>query len=171
MTQKPTPDFFLYTSNWRGKPTFKALPVREDAPFIELIYDTFDKVLYVVLKLSNRTLQFLPKIDKYGDLIEMKSPRKFRNVESRAAEERVEISRYTEFTIEKREEIEVFLKRFCENEENFREVYFKFLDAPADNDTPVKIEMSPEQQMEKLNELVAGAKEHGAELKIVKEEQ
>lgn len=166
MTQKP---LWLYTSSWRGKPTFKALPVSEDCAYIETIYDTFDKVLYVVLKISNRTLQFLPKVDKNGDLIEMQRPRKFRNIESRAAEERVEISRYTEFTIEKEEEIKRFLIRFCENEEDARKMYSKFLEAPADVEQTAANTPSPEQQIAQLNALVEGAKEHGAELKIVKE--
>ncbi len=167
MTQKPT-CLFLYTSEWRDKPTFKALPVSQDSPFLEIIYDTHSKGLHVVLKFTNKTLQFVPKIDKFGDLISLKSPRKFRNQDSRAAEERIEISRPAEYFIENREEIENFIKRFCENEEDFQTVYTKFLDAPADTIEP-QIQMSPEQQMEHLNKLVEGAKEHGAESKIVKE--
>ncbi len=158
MTQRPT-CLFLYTSEWRDKPTFKALPTSQDSPFLEIIYDTHSKGLHVVLKFTNKTLQFVPKIDKFGDLISLKSPRKFRNQDSRAAEERIEISRPAEYFIENRTEIENFIKRFCENEEDFRDIYTKFLDAPADVEMQATMQPSPDQQ---IADLVKGAEEHEA---------
>lgn len=154
MTQEKKPNLFLYTSTWRDKPTFKALPTSEETPYVEIIYDTFAQGLYVVLKHPTRLLQFLPKIDKFGDIVELPRPRKYRNIESRAAEERVELSRHTEFFIEKREEVEAFIARFCENEESFREVYTAFLNAPADVEAPPAQQMSPEEAIK----LIAGDK-------------
>lgn len=153
-TQEKKPNLFLYTSVWRDKPTFKGLPTCEETPYVEIIYDTYAKGLYVVLKHPTRVLQFLPKISKDGDVVELQRPRKFRNTDSRAAEERVELSRHTEFFIEKREEVEAFLKRFCENEELFREAYTTFLNAPADVEGPSAQQMSPEEAIK----LIAGDK-------------
>ncbi len=163
MTQNTDKCLRLYSSNWREKPSFKMMPTTSNSVWLEAIYDPFSKSLFCILKHTQKTFRFLPRVDKNGDFIEMTRPRKYRNQESRAAEERLEVDTPAEFILEKREEIESFINRFVENTEYYD--YQSFLDAePATEEK----QTTPEQQ---IGELTAGLEKAGAQvLSVVKEE-
>lgn len=106
----------LISSAWEGKPTFKMIPVSNDAPFNEVIFDPEQKVLAIVGKEKKQTFHMLPKLDDTGRLI----PLKHRRVDGKDyAEERRLIDTYYEYFVEKQEEIVAFIKYFAVNAGNY----------------------------------------------------
>ena len=59
----------LVASEWNGKPSFRAMPVTADCPYVECIFDPESKVFVVISKTKRNTLQMLPKLDEYGQAI------------------------------------------------------------------------------------------------------
>ena len=57
----------LIKSEWNGKPSFRAIPVTENCPNVECIFDPESKVFVVISKTKRNTLQMLPKLDEYGN--------------------------------------------------------------------------------------------------------
>ena len=163
MEQKKS--MMLYTSIWREKQTFKACPTSADSPYLEFIYDTQAKTMFCLLKFVNKALQFVNKVDKFGDFIKLERPLKYRAQDALGAQERIEIERPAEYILEKREDIEAFLERFCENESTFD--YKTYLDAPSTAEqTPAKLQMVNEGQTPE--DLIKGMVPKG--LSVVKEE-
>jgi hypothetical protein len=59
-------NMMLVSSEWSGKPSFRAMPVTVGCPYVECIFDPESKVLVVISKTKRNTLQMLPKLDEYG---------------------------------------------------------------------------------------------------------
>ena len=59
----------LVASEWNGKPSFRAMPMTADCPYVECIFDPESKVFVVISKTKRNTLQMLPKLDEYGQAI------------------------------------------------------------------------------------------------------
>lgn len=62
-------NMMLVASEWNGKPSFRAMPVTADCPYVECIFDPESKVFVVISKTKRNTLQMLPKLDEYGQAI------------------------------------------------------------------------------------------------------
>ena len=59
-------NMMLVASEWNGKPSFRAMPVTADCPYVECIFDPESKVFVIISKTKRNTLQMLPKLDEYG---------------------------------------------------------------------------------------------------------
>ena len=59
----------LVTSEWNGKPSFRTIPMTENCPYVECIFDPESKVFVIISKTKRNTLQMLPKLDEYGNPI------------------------------------------------------------------------------------------------------
>lgn len=106
----------LFTSFWGNNKTFKMMPVVEDCPFIEAIYDPSTMLLVVISKSKHEKLQMLERLDADGSPIKAKKP-KLNNKPWQ--EQRVSMNILQEYYITEEAEQEEFIKEFGINAESF----------------------------------------------------
>ena len=68
-------NMLLIKSSWNDGETFKLLPVSQDCPYVECIFDPATKVFVVISKVSKTSLHMLPKLDDNGDPAPLKTKR------------------------------------------------------------------------------------------------
>jgi hypothetical protein len=59
----------LISSEWNGHNTFRLIPVTNDSPYVECIYDVTSGLFVIIGKVTKTTLHMLPKLDDNGDPI------------------------------------------------------------------------------------------------------
>ena len=57
----------LISSEWNGHNTFRLIPVSNDCPYVECIYDVTSGLFVIIGKVTKTTLHMLPKLDDNGD--------------------------------------------------------------------------------------------------------
>ena len=69
MTEYPKfgKNMFLHTSYWGDRKTFKLMPVTEDCPFTEVIYDPATTLLVVIGRHHKQNFETVPRLDDNGD--------------------------------------------------------------------------------------------------------
>jgi hypothetical protein len=119
----------LITSTWGAdaQKTFKLIPVTQDAPFNEGIYDADSKVLALISKQKKESMHMLPRLNEFGDLTPMKIGKRPNGKEY--AEERKTLETFYEYYVENVEEIKYLLESLAVNSDSFD--YAKYVDAPA----------------------------------------
>jgi hypothetical protein len=118
----------LVTSTWGPAKTFKMMPVSNDCPFNECIFDVQSKVLAIISKQSKESLHMLPKLDDKGDIVRLKIGKKEDGKDY--AEERKMLSTFYEYYIIEKEEIEGFIKHFAANADEFDYMQYLNLEIP-----------------------------------------
>lgn len=115
-------NMLLIQSDWNEEKTFKLIPLSNECPYIEAIYDPSTKVLVMISRISMTKLHMLPKLDDNGDPAPLKAPRK----NGRAVkEERKSIETFQEFYIDNNEAIDAIVDIFAVNKDKFD--YKKFI--------------------------------------------
>jgi hypothetical protein len=113
----------LVKSSWNDKETFRTLPISNDCPYVECIWDPEQKVFVVIGKVVKTTLHMLPKLDDNGDPAPLKTQRPNGR---RVKEERKTIETFQEYYVEDRDAMKYILENMCANVAEFD--YSKFLD-------------------------------------------
>lgn len=114
----------LIKSSWNEGETFRLLPVSEDCPYVECIFDPGTKVFVVISKVVKTTLHMLPKLDDNGD----PAPLKVKRANGRMVkEERKQIETFQEYYIEDVNAMEALIDLFAVNKSTFD--YRKYLKA------------------------------------------
>jgi hypothetical protein len=110
-------NMLLVSSYWGENKSFKLIPVTNDSPFTEGMYDPTTNILVMIGKDKKNTLHMITKLDDNGDPIEMKvKPRKNgKNYK----EERKTVETYQEYYILEKPEQEDFIKMFAVNAGTF----------------------------------------------------
>lgn len=103
----------VYATQWHGTASFRMLPISEDCPFNEVLYNPNEKVLAVISKDQKDKPQLLPKLNDRGELIPSKTGSK-----SPWQEERRMMPAYYEYYVEDAEDIDFFIKTFAVNPEH-----------------------------------------------------
>jgi hypothetical protein len=101
----------VYRSNWYGKDSFRMLPISEDCPFLEVIFDPSTKVLAVIGKSKKDKPQMAPKLNSKGQPITVKSAEGTAGL----AEERLVFESYYEYYIDDPDDIIAFVKMYAMN--------------------------------------------------------
>ena len=109
-------NMLLIQSDWNEEKTFKLIPLTNDCPYIEAIYDPSTKVLVMISRISMTKLHMLPKLDDNGDPAPLKVPRK--NGRS-VKEERKTIETFQEFYIDNHDAIDDLVDIFAVNKDKF----------------------------------------------------
>lgn len=104
-------NMMIYSSKWNDKSTFRMMPITNDCPFNEAIYDPEQKVLAIVSKDRKDKPMMMPRLNDRGDLV----PAKRANGEAGWQEQRVIIPAYYEYYIEDINDIVKFVQKFAEN--------------------------------------------------------
>lgn len=109
-------NMLLIQSDWNEEKTFKLIPLTNDCPYIEVIYDPSTKVMVMISRVSMTKLHMLPKLDDNGDPAPLKVPRK----NGRAVkEERKTIETFQEFYIDNVDAIDALIDIFAVNKDKF----------------------------------------------------
>ena len=59
----------LVQSSWQENQTFRLIPVTDNCPYVECIFDPGTKVFVIISKTTKQSLHMLPKLDDYGQVI------------------------------------------------------------------------------------------------------
>lgn len=100
----------LVESTWQDTKTFKMIPVSNDCPYVECIFDPSSKVLVLIGKTTKTSLHMLPKLDEYGKAI---------SGNRGAKQERKSIDTFQEYYIEEEKDIKEITKMFAVNASKF----------------------------------------------------
>lgn len=65
----------LITTYWGDRKTFKLMPIDNNCPYMEVIYDINTDLLAVLSKASKENLQLVPKLDDDGNQVAVKKPK------------------------------------------------------------------------------------------------
>jgi hypothetical protein len=127
----------LITSTWgsNAQKTFKLIPVTDDCPYNEGIYDADSKVLALISKEKKESMHMLPKLNEWGDLTPMKIGKRPNGKDY--AEERKTLETFYEYYVENVEEVKYLLNSLAINSDSFD--YAVYLDAAPKS----KIEAAP----------------------------
>lgn len=100
----------LVESTWQDTKTFKMIPVSNDCPYVECIYDPSSKVLVLIGKTTKTSLHMLPKLDEYGKAV---------SGNRGAKQERRSIDTFQEYYVENEKDIKELVKMFAVNASKF----------------------------------------------------
>lgn len=118
-------NMLLITSYWGNADTFKMIPITEDCPYAEVIYDPATTLLVVISKIQKENFQMVPKLDSDGNSIQAKKPKQNGKP---FAEQRSRLNVLQEYYLPNEEEQESFIARFAVNANDFD--YKKFMRDP-----------------------------------------
>jgi len=102
------------------------IPISQECPYNECIYDPEQKMLAVISKQCKETFQMVPKFNDKGDIAYLKSPRE--NGKNYAEERRV-VDTWFEYYIENANDIKNFVNYFISNTDSIT-IANGFIDAP-----------------------------------------
>lgn len=112
----------LFTSYWGEKDTFKLMPITEDCPYAEVIYDPATTLLVVISKIHKSNFQMVAKLDDDGNNIPAKRPVPG-GVPYR--QQRVMMDVLQEYYLTDKDEQEAFIKEIATNADTYN--YARFL--------------------------------------------
>ena len=116
----------LTTSNWGPYKTFKLMPLTQDCPFIEAIFDPSSKILAIISKHSKQAYHFVPKIDDNGDPVKLRINKRPNGKDIK--EQRVLLPTHAEYYVQDKSEIESILHLYAINVDTFDYgIYFEDL--------------------------------------------
>ena len=110
-------NMMLVNSSFRGVKSFSLIPVAEDCPYSEVMYDPASSVLAVITKIEKKMFRMIAKLDDDGNPKLLKTPNK--QTGEIHQKERVELTTLTEFYISDKKDINDFVNIFAINAESF----------------------------------------------------
>lgn len=109
MTNTYGNNMLLISSLFKGDDSFSMIPVTDDCPYAEILFDPSNKLLVVISKLKKQVLHMVPRLDESGNPMKDKL-QKFK-------EQRIQIETFNEIYIMKKEEIINFISNFAVNKD------------------------------------------------------
>jgi hypothetical protein len=106
----------LVNSTWNDKQTFRTLPVSDNCPYIECIWEPEQKILVVISKITKTAFHMVPKLDDNGDPISVKTKRP--NGKS-FKEEKKSVETFQEYYIEDIDAMILLFETTCINAKTF----------------------------------------------------
>jgi hypothetical protein len=119
MTEKSSfgKNMMLISSAFRGVKSFSIIPVTQDCPYVEAMFDPTSGILAVISKIKKQAMHMVPKLDENGQPVRLKAV----NMETgkTVKEQRVQIETFSEIYITEKDEIAQFVYMFAVNVEQF----------------------------------------------------
>lgn len=109
-------NMLIVNSSWNDGETFRLLPLTNDCPYVECIWDPSTKVFVIISRITKTTLHMLPKLDDNGDPAPLKTKRANGRL---VKEERKTIETFQEFYVEDANAIEKMVDLFAVNASTF----------------------------------------------------
>lgn len=104
------------TSVWNGQESFKVIPLVENCPYVEMIYDPEASMLVIISKIIKDAYHMIPKMDDKGDIVPTKNRK---SPDKTYAEERRLVQSFQEYYLYKKEEVRDIIAKFAINADNF----------------------------------------------------
>ncbi len=117
-------NMMLVNSVFRNARSFSLIPVSNDSPYVEAMFDPTSSILAVITKNRKQSFHMMPRLDDNGQPQRLKTP----NMETgkTVKEQRVQIDTFNEFYLNEKADIETFVELFAINASSFD--YKSFLD-------------------------------------------
>ena len=110
------PTMRLTTSPWQGMNSFSLMPISNDCPYVEALYNPMAKTLAIIGKTKKDSFHMVPRMDDNGKAQMIKNAT---DPQKPFKMQRIEQESYTEYYISVREEVEAFIKEFATNHEDY----------------------------------------------------
>lgn len=110
------PTMKLVTAPWQDGKTFRLIPVTNDCPFSEGVYDPDSKVLVLMSRIRKESFHMMPKLDDNGDIMKTKTGRLNGK---QYKEERKTLETFSEYYISEKEEIIEMLGELATNSDKY----------------------------------------------------
>ena len=110
-------NMMLVNSTFRNAKSFTLIPVSNDSPYVEAMFDPTSGILAVISKVMKQSYHMVPKLDDEGQPMRLKKP----NMQTgkTVKEERRLVDTFSEFYLNDRADIETFIHMFAINADNF----------------------------------------------------
>ena len=125
-------NMILASNYWGEAKSFKLVPITEDCPYAEALYDVNTGLLAVISKIKKQVFHNVPKLDDNGDIQYMKLGKRENGKPFK--EERRTLETFHEYYIIEENEIVNFIKLFTVNEENYN--YMQYIELARKKDNP-----------------------------------
>ena len=110
-------NMMLVNSSFRNAKSFTLIPVSQDSPYVEAMFDPTSGILAVISKVMKQSYHMVPKLDDNGQPIRLKTPNQ--QTGKTVKEERRLVDTFSEFYLSDRSDIETFIHMFAVNAEWF----------------------------------------------------
>jgi hypothetical protein len=110
-------NMMLISSAFRNAKSFSIIPVSNDSPYVEGMYDPSSSILAVITNIKKAAFHMVPKLDNNGQPVRLKTPNN--PTGKTVKEERVSVETFSEFYISDKDEIKTFIHMFAINSDVF----------------------------------------------------
>ena len=110
MKESTSKSMMLINSIWNEKETFKLIPISDNCPYAECIYDPDSSVFVIISKIKKTTLHMLPQLDDYGQRI---------TGTKGAKQSRHKMEVFQEYYIDNTDDIKNVIQIFANNSDSF----------------------------------------------------
>lgn len=107
----------LISSAWLDKPSFKMIPISENCPYTECLYDPTSKVFVIISKMTKTSLHMLPRLDDNGDPKVLKTGKRPNG--KIIQESRLALETLLEYYVEEQKDIITLIDIFAMNADVF----------------------------------------------------
>ena len=115
MTPEIGKNMMLIKAHWEGHDTFKMIPVTEDCPYTEVIYDRRLPILAVISKIPIEKMMMLPRLDDKGNPQQTTGKANGKTYK----EQRAFVKTYQEYYFQGEEQVKEFVEMFAVNADTF----------------------------------------------------
>ena len=117
-------NMMLVNSVFRGARSFSLIPVSNDSPYVEAMFDPASSILAIIGKERKESFHMMPRLDDNGQPQKLKVPN---NATGKTVkEQRVSLNTFQEYYINDKADIETFIELFAINASSFD--YKEFLE-------------------------------------------
>lgn len=110
-------NMMLVNSSFRNAKSFTLIPVSNDSPYVEAMFDPSSGILAVISKVMKQSYHMLPKLDDTGQPQRLKTPNP--QTGKTFKEERRLVDTFSEFYLSDKDDIDLFISMFAVNVDSF----------------------------------------------------
>ena len=110
-------NMMLVNSAFRNAKSFTMIPVSNDSPYVEAMFDPSSGILAVISKVMKQSYHMVPKLDDTGQPERLKTPNP--QTGKTHKEERRLVDTFSEFYLNDKQDIETFIHMFAVNADTF----------------------------------------------------
>ena len=111
-------NMMLVNSSFRNAKSFTLIPVSNDSPYVEAMFDPASGILAVISKVMKQSYHMVPKLDDNGEPMRLKTPNP--QTGKTVKEERRLVDTFSEFYLSDRADIDTFIHTFAINADHFK---------------------------------------------------
>lgn len=117
MSQTIGQNMMLVNSSFRNAKSFTLIPVSNDSPYVEAMFDPTSSILAVISKVMKQSYHMVAKLDDDGQPMRLKNPNP--QTGKTVKEERRLVDTFSEFYLSDKLDIKDFINIFAINADSF----------------------------------------------------